>query len=504
MKVEASHRQLPCRQHPYRRRQRPAPKLLVFRNFGIQDLPIELLVKIFLEASVKPDGRLDYTILLKIGLIHRDWYGIIVSTPAFWTNLSAASCPSVLVARLSHTFTSPLYLVRNQVMSEPLRTVSTGYILDELHRFRTLNAWFDSDSLFHNHDKLHANAPVLESLELLLPYGSPTLVLDEETLFGGVKPPRLRHLRLRGVELSWSSTVFTNLTNLNLDSQPRPSSYSELCDIFSRLQSLKVLNLFEFLPLDLPLLSPDTVFEVSLPNLCEVVLNDDIGLLTAFMAHFKAKPRQLAVFSSSPASKIPPLLSQCSRLLSPFIASADSSYYWSGIKIDFPYSSDGPTFIIEGEATYHAMNNRTMDIFYLDIELPKDTSAFDIDPLVTAAVMNLPIENVNSMDISYCIADVDEMWFGIIGPKLKNVKTLVLSSETMYGFLLAYALDLDIRWKRWGKTGKRDVQPFDGLRDIIWAVDHDRIAAAIQPYIQRMGRLREKLGLNRIKTELIV
>ncbi|KAJ8489363.1 hypothetical protein ONZ45_g13622 [Pleurotus djamor] len=457
--------------------------------------PNEVLVRLFFATCLNNYGRIDYSVLRRLALVCKKWYHVATGTPELWSDLSSCSDASILASRISRTSTAPIKIDRNAVSGIPLPSTSTHIIFSEISRLKVLNLPLFEVSLAENIVQLNGAAPLLESLELCLPLGSTVQALDSTAIFGGHRPPKLHSLMLRGIMLSWTSPLLIGLSELTLDSQIRPPTYAYLCQVLSQMPSLKSLNLLYCLPLSIP--TSTTGITLLLPDLCQLVLGDDIGSIIVFMTCLKASPHHLLIFGTASIAQVPALLYQCGRILSAF---KDSPLCLSHLTIDTPYLLSGPTLRVDGLSRNATLPG--MPLLTINVELPKSISITELDSLVEATVQELPLENVERLRLFYTVIDLSRFWLGIVALKAKNIKVLELNATTMLAFAEPYSFELTRR-RSLGAVDDKPL-PYETLRAIFWETDHDIITTVLaQSRLQDIDNLRNNLGLAPLHTEMV-
>ncbi|KAJ8507582.1 hypothetical protein ONZ45_g10065 [Pleurotus djamor] len=474
-------------------------ELLFKRDLRAPRQNSEVLIKFFFEASVKLDGRVDYAVLLNIGLACKSWYRLIKDTPELWTDLSDTSDARTLAARLSHTSHAPLKYSGTQNPT-PLSSRSICDLFKELDRTRILKSWLDFEGFVQHASKLEVEAPLLESLELLLPLSSPIFTERVTNWFGGVKPPRLQSLRLRGIQLPWSSPLLKDLTCLNLDAQIRPAIYPIFNKILSQMPLLTDLSIGNCLPRDVSSYNTDS--RLYLPSLVRLAVADFAPLSTAFLTCLEASPRYVSVFGVFHSSHVPPMLDECSRLLSPFLNSKSPC---SCLKIKVNEGRAEMDYSVDVKGIAPSDLGGLQDVFHIKILLPKRfSSPLDVRSSVTNVIRHLPVRAVGTLELSasrpVTWINSNTLWSEVVPQELKKIYELVVDIYVMISFISMYTVYLRERIRHLEEgTGENNAaqQLFDGLQRVVC-----HKASFLAPSINDINSLRSSLGLPTLSVEL--
>ncbi|KAJ8461964.1 hypothetical protein ONZ45_g18108 [Pleurotus djamor] len=231
------------------------------------------------------------------------WHSIIVDTPDLWKQFQCTIRPATLRTFLKRSQDAPLSIFRigYPYTPMPLSIRCVKVLAKELHRIKDAGLLIDDHDWTSASRRLCLEAPMLESFDLRLEkplerfYETDSddedcddLPIQElpHGIFGGVKPPQLRHLSLQRVKVSWSSPLLSSLTTLKLHSQDRPS-YSEFATVLGNMPCLAILGLHSCLPEDGPAVSRlPSHTPLSLPRLRRLTLSEsNSNLCRWFMEH---------------------------------------------------------------------------------------------------------------------------------------------------------------------------------------------------------------------------
>ncbi|KAG8918147.1 hypothetical protein FRC01_002028, partial [Tulasnella sp. 417] len=173
----------------------------------IETMPLELFRVIMTEAMKKyrfcPAFRY-YHALTRMRLVCKRWTVILERTPELWAILSPNMGEILVDLALSRSMQSPLTITGHALSSSPV----VDKLLQHIHRWKVLDVNY-LDEATNNHLSVHS-APILEELKLGLSLFGPPILL-----FNGLAPMlRIVHIRHYGVQ--WSTSVFSNLYELDL------------------------------------------------------------------------------------------------------------------------------------------------------------------------------------------------------------------------------------------------------------------------------------------------
>ncbi|KAJ8454532.1 hypothetical protein ONZ45_g19268 [Pleurotus djamor] len=428
-----------------------------------------------------------------------------LSNYTFWSHLTGTRHPPVLTARLSHTRHSvPIDYVDDEKYSTWYTEESNDInriVFSELHHLRLLVLPVDLNCLEANREILNTDAPMLEVLRLSGPtYANGVEPPSFPTLFGGTRPPHLRELKLEQFKLPWSSPLLNNLTTFVLDSQIRISTYSKLRRILYRMPSLQILELPRCLPKHVRVSGHD--FEINLPELRALRLDDNPETIFVFIKALKASLRSISITGPFSTTQYTPLFAQCARL-SPMFSSTTSPSYLSDITIRSHRDKYGMSYRVYGESKDTTEAGDAMGTLSLNFLLPwKDQRGFVAKRLLFA----LPLDKLEKIHVSYDMQDSADLWMEIVGPRAKSLKTLHLSLAEVTQFFRAYVqyLDREVQNEEHdeGQVDRAEGL-FDNLSTVVWQSDGMEGMAALTPYTQKIGEFRRTLGLPQIYTDIL-
>lgn len=235
---------------------------------GIRDLPVELLVTIFVlhvQSSERSHSRARTT----LALVCRQRRRVSYETPSLWTKIRGEDAGARNSLALQTSRQCPLdvtfdldkdYRVTSQLVLASLREACA-----HLDRWRTAELRVDVDTTLSA--LLERSAPALEEITLE-PCGKPDWAVYVDLFRGDA--PRLRSLDLSYISIPWDSGILSNLELLRLYNLPlsTPLTLNQILTILSRSPNLEVLalNAVHILP------SPDEAGIIRLPGLLELEL----------------------------------------------------------------------------------------------------------------------------------------------------------------------------------------------------------------------------------------
>ncbi|KAL4264879.1 hypothetical protein AB1N83_006733 [Pleurotus pulmonarius] len=279
---------------------------------NIQSLPNELLTIIFEElVEIYVEDQVFIPIeLCELRLVCKAWCTTIENSCTLWSYLCGTETAEQVEKILLLSKHAPLslnafpYLNDDNAMSgsEIVR------ILWELRRLSAFQTTISESSWPQVSTLLCNNAPLLESLRMSVSaeLGGPVPALPD-ALFNMERPPRLKVLNLEGCSVSWSSPLLCNLTELGLHGQPTRPSYSRFHAMLAQMPMLESLELFGCLPEK----TPSNASEITMPNLCQVTLWDDIDRCTTFLKYTRCSLLKLDIGLRSGAQNFKPFFDLC-------------------------------------------------------------------------------------------------------------------------------------------------------------------------------------------------
>ncbi|KAJ8519152.1 hypothetical protein ONZ45_g3873 [Pleurotus djamor] len=381
--------------------------------------------------------------LLRIALICKYWYNLIVSTPTFWNVLGNETNPASFRLHLSHAGkNAPIRFIRTLFTRQGLPSGFVKPILAEFHRLEEFKtAIFPCDiPLFL---AKVADAASLKDLELVVGRGAqdqPKSLECPDISTGGSSPPFLRTLSLSGIRVPWTSPLLSpNLTSLCLDSQVRFQSYRELHNVFHVLRELKSLVLHECLP---PPRTGNTLgLSLDLPKLRFLTLRDDVEQSTRLLCHLRAALFEVNILGNTVMAMIPPMIKECIRLVCPIPKPSPepSSHFCAFLHL--AYRPGGWKEPLEYRTIFHkrgalpGTSDRRVE-GRLFVSHPTDSD-------MEAIIESFPLEDATVLDLDYSPTNEYHFWFNVVAEKMPSVERLNLGETAYVGFMKAYGRHLD-------------------------------------------------------------
>ncbi|KAG8909794.1 hypothetical protein FRC01_006720 [Tulasnella sp. 417] len=173
----------------------------------IEAMPVEIfqiVIRIVMEEYLSRPISRYYQALMWMRLVCRRWAVILEETTELWARLSPDMDERLIDLALLRSKQSLLTITGEGLLSSP----GVDKLLQNIHRWRALDVSY-LDSYTTNHLSVHP-APLLEELKL-----GPSFFGHPIVLFSGSVPMlRIVHIRPYGVQ--WSTSMFSNLQELDL------------------------------------------------------------------------------------------------------------------------------------------------------------------------------------------------------------------------------------------------------------------------------------------------
>lgn len=262
------------------------------KHRNLNEIPVELLIPVFVYLAASreqlsclrsgrqhPDG---------IALLHvcKKWRQIVLSTPRIWTSIMGDMCPHLINLALDCSLEGSLRVflrLGNNVWKVPEYQSAISRLCAQMNRISLLDIQLRYDSSTSLPQLCENQALLLERLRIENRFSMWQPVPIPSTIFGGVRPPRLRHLFLRFCQLPWDSSLFHNLQTLVLEQKLESLDPAQLLDLLrATARSLEILTLSEGLPTRWPAsVTEDTV---ALPLLRELrLLGSNVDACTSLL-----------------------------------------------------------------------------------------------------------------------------------------------------------------------------------------------------------------------------
>ncbi|KAG8915083.1 hypothetical protein FRC01_003799 [Tulasnella sp. 417] len=183
--------------------------------FPIKAIPVELfqaIIRMIMEEYLPGPISRYYHALAQMTLVCRQWAVILEGTPELWGRLSLDMKEKLIDLLLSRSKKSPLTITGEGLFSSPV----VDKLLQQIYRWRALNVDFLDDDFPNLLDEdidngltVHS-APLLEGLKLGLSGFVPPILRFNGSF------PMLRIVHIRDYGVQWSTSVFSNLHELEL------------------------------------------------------------------------------------------------------------------------------------------------------------------------------------------------------------------------------------------------------------------------------------------------
>lgn len=255
----------------------------------INRLPNELFLEIVRYA--KPYGDSGSLSWLELAGVCREWREILLATPMLWTKINISLHPSFVQLCLKRS-RNALITVHDGQRYSRYKEASVEALLPHLDRVLSFEAiCLDSATMNSFISKLTVFMPHLERLSLAL-----TGVRGPRAVFHSFNPfPRLCSLTFEDVEVPWSSSMLSGLSELDL-SFDRPGlpalPLEKLLDILEASPHLTLLRMDGCEPTisahTAPFTSPTRI--VRLPELKTLKLVGKLASISCLLAHLDLPP----------------------------------------------------------------------------------------------------------------------------------------------------------------------------------------------------------------------
>lgn len=248
----------------------------------ISHLPPEILSKIFSScASESTDHKhpLDW---IRVSHVSRHWRAVALTSPNLWGAI-VFSRPKWVEEMIKRSKMASLIIKADLTWVTPKILESVQIALRHSSRIHELALIASSTTLDKLFDNSPINLPNLHSLSLAVPrkerFGIPFGYILPETVLDG-DFPYLRRLELTKCNISWDSSLLSNLTHLKICdvSSVARSTTSQVLDALERTAALEVLDLHEALPLvpDEAILPLPVDRIVALPRLSHLAISSSV------------------------------------------------------------------------------------------------------------------------------------------------------------------------------------------------------------------------------------
>ncbi|KAF4575466.1 hypothetical protein EYR40_004795 [Pleurotus pulmonarius] len=438
------------------------------RPVRIHHLPIELLQLIFEEVVAEFDENSDRTPTFldahELGLVCRSWRTIVLNTPILWSVIDTNYPPEVLDLSFQRASGAPLTLYLDPRPTELYDTpIDTSWKLyQRIHLFKS----FNSRPRFHDwhilRGHLRSAAPLLESLKIsMYSYVSPVRYLPKN-MFGGVRPPRLRELLLRGFHIPWGSHLLQNLTVLELEAQNRPT-YTSFIQSLQNMPSLQKLSLNDSLPSDVEHGNVD-VNVVSLPKLRIVKIKDNVGPCTLFLQYVKLSFTHFHLHLQAPSLGETGGSEALFQALSTHLHVDDKGYYMDRFILHTEQATPWSGQICRIVGSLPCLGNALEDV---DIDIALQTysneESLAVEYCLTCALRHLNLRNVSELALCVPIPLSYSFWMVVLPTAFPTLSEIAFTAETMTLFFDAYA---EFFRSQEGRSDFGRVIPFKRLKRI--------------------------------------
>ncbi|TFK63445.1 hypothetical protein BDN72DRAFT_963916 [Pluteus cervinus] len=231
--------------------------LLGFRNTFTPTyrLPPEILTRVFSFVRYVPqvdESQAKKKLLRWIAVTHvsQHWRNVAIGSPSLWSCICSSYPKRIAEEWLQRSKDAALSFNWQGTPSLDPQLVSTSlFRTRDLALDLTLNGWKTLLPL------LTPSAPLLESLIISFTNNPPPSPIPEN-LFSGITP-RLRHLELRGCNIDINSSLFMDLTSLELRKPRHKFPTTDVLNILSKLPRLVSVVLCSVLDQSADLASPN-------------------------------------------------------------------------------------------------------------------------------------------------------------------------------------------------------------------------------------------------------
>lgn len=400
---------------------------------SIHDLPVELLVCILKYMVEMPDnpkvvGSTFYQASL-LACICRRWRNIVINTPILWSTFNGNITTRAIRRALERAKNAPLQLfLCFPVRFNPELQSAISKLYAQTNRIDVLELHIDEPvwppSLTRN---LCKEAPLLERICMhrFIPTSRP--VVAPSTLFGGVRPPKLRHLSLRFCQILWDSPWFRDLQVLEIElgtAQER-IDFPQLQDVLGAMQSLEVLTLSGCLPIDVPSqIEEDAVTLSRLRKL--TLLSAEADTCATFLHIVDCAPSSLRIRAEASPSKLRSFFEACARRL--------RSSSINMLKIDGKYRQEAN---IQLQGTYATDIEGLHPVFDIHVTMGIRASP---SLLVSLGTDLLPVADVHTLHFYTNAVSMDEGCMSSLSKSLPNLHTLDISHDADPDAWIAFVL----------------------------------------------------------------
>jgi len=248
----------------------------------ISHLPPEILSKIFSCCQSDSTDHKNPLGWIKVSHVSRYWRAVALTSPSLWGAI-VFSRPKWVEEMLRRSKMASLTIKADLTWVTPKILESVQVALRHSPRIRELGLIASSTTL----DKLFYSSPIslpnVHSLSLAVPrkerFGIAFGYIIPETVLDG-DLPYLRRLELTKCNISWDSSLLSDLTHLKICdvSSVARSTINQVLDALERMPALEILDLHEALPLVpdgvTPTLPVDRI--VALPRLSHIAISSSV------------------------------------------------------------------------------------------------------------------------------------------------------------------------------------------------------------------------------------
>ncbi|TFK64884.1 hypothetical protein BDN72DRAFT_846212 [Pluteus cervinus] len=232
--------------------------LHAFRNTftPVYRLPAEVLTRIFGLVQHICSHEVDTASpqWVVVTCISQHWRDVAVGCPSLWSQITDTFPKHITSEWIQRSKDIPLYITSNLSSVADLQFIETSlFRIRELKLSVLPNTWNDLLSQI-----LSSPAPLLESLCFSITASdsrAPLSMISDDTFAG--KTPSLRRMELTGCPVNIRSSIFTDLTALELNDPPQPLSAADIITALHELPCLTSLKLVNVLESGIPGISTD-------------------------------------------------------------------------------------------------------------------------------------------------------------------------------------------------------------------------------------------------------
>lgn len=399
----------------------------------IHDLPVELLAYILKYMVGTPDNpRVGGPAFFQASFLTRickKWRDIVINTPAIWSTFNGSLTTCAISRGLERSKNAPLQLfLCYPVRFNPELQYAISRLYAQTNRIDILELCIDEQvwpsSLTRD---LCKEAPLLERICMhrFIPTLRPVVV--PSTLFGGVRPPKLRHLSLRFCQVLWDSPWLRDLQVLEIElgaAQERVD-FPQLLDVLRAMESLEVLTLSGCLPINVPSEILDDV--VTLSRLRKLtLLSAEADTCAAFLHFVDCAPSLLRIRAEASPSKLQPFFEACAQRLRLNCVNT--------LKIDGKYRQ-GTSIQLQG--SYATDVERPHCVFDIHVTMgPREPPLL----IVSLGTDLLPVADVHTLHLYTNTASLDESCMSSLSKNLPNLRALDVSHNADLDAWIAFVL----------------------------------------------------------------